>query len=445
MRKEYQWGISISCILITIAMLTSTFVFAQNVVLNHQIYDNVYIENINVSLMTKDEAMNTLKNLCENKKYILKYDDFIFEYEKEDFDLSLDIQATVNKAYAIGRQGSYIDRILKIIDLKKGQNETVKFEYKYDEEKIKQIVKDIATKVNKEPKNAYLYFEEKDVKFFNEVYGVYVDEEKTKDLIVSSIKSCKNDIINIETIIKEPEIKIEDINHINTLLGEHETIYNPKVWGRTQNIELASSKMDGMILMPNDIFSFNLATGQRGISGGYKLAPVIIEGELKDSIGGGICQVSSTLYNAVLNSGLEIVERKNHTIPSAYIKIGLDATVVQNYVDFKFKNNNTNAVYLFVKPQNGKMVVRVYGNNEDKKDVRTYSVINKVIPMPIKNIEDSNLQLGKRIIEKKGRKGYKVTSYRQYIKDNQVISTEFLSNSYYPPKTQVIKIGVKTD
>lgn len=445
MKKEYQLGLSISCILITIAMITSSFVFAQNVVLNNQIYDNVYIDNINVSLMTKDEAKDTLKNLCYNKKYVLKYNDLVFSYNNEDFDLKLDIESSVDKAYKIGREGSYIDRILKIVDLKQGQKQTVKFDYEYDESKIDQIIKDISKEINKEPKDAYLYFEGKEVKFFNDVEGIYVDEEKTKDLIISSIKSCKNDIIEIVLIKKEPNIKIEDINHINTMLGEYETNYNPNVWGRSKNIELASSKMDGMILKPGDVFSFNLATGQRGVSGGYKLAPVIIQGELKDSIGGGICQVSSTLYNAVLNSGLEIVERKNHSIPSSYIKLGLDATVVQNYVDFKFKNNNDNAIYLYVKPKNGKMIVRVYGQSSDKKDIKTYSVINTVIPMPIKTIDDSNLELGKRIIEKKGRKGYKVSSFRQYMKDGKVISTEFLSRSYYPPKTQVVKIGTKND
>lgn len=445
MKKEYQLGLSISCILITIAMLTSSFVFAQNVVLNNQIYDNVYIEDINVSLMTKKEATDTLKNLCYNKKYVLKYGDFVFNYQKEDFGLKLDVKSTVDKAYSIGRQGSYIDRILKIIDLKKGQSETIKFEYEYDDVKIEKIIKEISSQINKEPKDAYLYFEGKDIKFFNDINGVYVDEEKTKKLIISSITGCKNDIIKVAVIEKEPNIKIDDINHINTLLGEYETKFNPNVWGRTKNIELASSKMDGMILKSGDVFSFNTVTGQRGISGGYKLAPVIIEGELKDSIGGGICQVSSTLYNAVLNSGLEIVERKNHTIPSSYIKIGLDATVVQNYVDFKFKNNNNNAIYLFVKPQNGKMIARVYGEASDRKDIRTYSVINKVIPMPIKTIEDLNLELGKKIIEKKGRKGYKVTSFRQYMKDGKVLSTEFLSKSYYPPKTQIVKIGVKNN
>ncbi|WXR61639.1 VanW family protein [Peptostreptococcaceae bacterium AGR-M142] len=445
MKKEYQLGLSISCILITIAMLTSSFVFAQNVVLNNQIYDNVYIEDINVSLMTKKEATDTLKNLCYNKKYVLKYGDFVFNYQKEDFGLKLDVKSTVDKAYSIGRQGSYIDRILKIIDLKKGQSEKIKFEYEYDDVKIEKIIKEISSQINKEPKDAYLYFEGKDIKFFNDINGVYVDEEKTKKLIISYITGCKNDIIEVAVIEKEPNIKIDDINHINTLLGEYETKFNPNVWGRTKNIELASSKMDGMILKSGDVFSFNTVTGQRGISGGYKLAPVIIEGELKDSIGGGICQVSSTLYNAVLNSGLEIVERKNHTIPSSYIKIGLDATVVQNYVDFKFKNNNNNAIYLFVKPQNGKMIARVYGEASDRKDIRTYSVINKVIPMPIKTIEDLNLELGKKIIEKKGRKGYKVTSFRQYMKDGKVLSTEFLSKSYYPPKTQIVKIGVKNN
>src|SRR5262249_48881565 len=146
--------------------------------------------------------------------------------------------------------------------------------------------------------------------------------------------------VAVETVEpKRTAAQLEGVR-FDAVLGWFETRYSTakKDETRTYNLRLAASKLDGIALLPGETFDFNAVVGPRDEAHGFRVAPVIAEGELVDGIGGGTCQISGTLHAAALFGGLDIVERYPHSRPSAYIKLGLDATVAYPNIDFRFKN-----------------------------------------------------------------------------------------------------------
>lgn len=161
----------------------------------------------------------------------------------------------------------------------------------------------------------------------------------------------------------QPQIRMSDLEKlkISGALSHYTTRFDANLKGRTENIRLASKALDGKLLKPNDIFSFNQTVGPRTVEAGYQEA-MIIEGDaFVPGLGGGVCQVSSTLYNAVRLAGLTIIERTRHSLPVTYVPAGLDATVAYPNVDFKFKNNTDAYLLLRTRVENDTLTIYIYG------------------------------------------------------------------------------------
>lgn len=142
------------------------------------------------------------------------------------------------------------------------------------------------------------------------------------------------------------DITKEKMASINKCIASYSTSFSSSPYTRSNNINVSSHSINGSFLMPGDVFSFNSVVGERSKERGYMAAPVIINNKFESGMGGGVCQVSSTLYNAVLKSGMETVERSGHSLPVAYVDEGFDAVVNWNNLDLKFKNNLNNPVYI---------------------------------------------------------------------------------------------------
>ena len=143
--------------------------------------------------------------------------------------------------------------------------------------------------------------------------------------------------------------------------------------------------------MPGDVFSYNEHIGEINLSNGYKNAPVIVQGVVQEGVGGGVCQVSSTLYNSVLYAGLELVNIKNHSIPSSYVSMGRDATVTDGGIDFVFKNNLKYPVYIKNYVSGNVVTCQIYGSLKDKQNIQISTSTDGVSVAPIKKIEDPTI------------------------------------------------------
>ncbi len=241
---------------------------------------------------------------------------------------------------------------------------------------------------------------------------------------------------------EKPRRLAKDLGHasVDTVLGSFETNYDrsAKSQARTYNLRLAASKLDGYVLLPGEVFDFNDVVGPRDEANGYKVATVIAEGELVDGIGGGTCQISGTLHGAAFFAGLEIVERYPHTRPSAYIKMGLDATVVYPTIDFRVRNPFDFPVVLHETVKNGTVRAEILG--PDKR--RTVTFIRRITDaVPFDQIErpDDRLPRGVRVLSQRGVAGFKLVRYR-IVRDGDFAVRERW-NDTYPPTQQIVRVG----
>jgi hypothetical protein len=201
--------------------------------------------------------------------------------------------------------------------------------------------------------------------------------------------------------------------------------------------------INGKILLPGEVFSFNDTVGPRSEDGGYKTAHTYVAGKVIDGIGGGICQVSSTLYNAVLNADLEVVERRNHMFTVGYVPYGQDATVSYGTTDFRFKNSTSWPIKLNATvTKNNYIIFTFLGTNEnpDKKVIMTQKII-KNIPFEIKYIDDPTLPAGKTIVKQEGKQGLIVETYKTIKDGTKVISQTKIHTSKYSPLTEEVRRG----
>ena len=168
-------------------------------------------------------------------------------------------------------------------------------------------------------------------------------------------------VIPLQTLYPNVTTNMIGTEAFPDLLSTYSTRYSTRDRDRTTNLQLAASKINGTVLMPGETFSYNQVVGERTIAAGYKEAPIYVSGEVVDGLGGGICQITSTLYNAVLYANLEIVERSNHQFVPSYVTASRDATVVYGSIDFKFKNNRDYPIKLVCSVSGGIAKFDIYG------------------------------------------------------------------------------------
>ncbi len=227
---------------------------------------------------------------------------------------------------------------------------------------------------------------------------------------------------------------------LDDVLGYFETRYAPdmKHEARTYNLRLAASKLDGYVIMPGETFDFNDVVGPRTEANGYKVAPVIAQGELVDGIGGGTCQIAGTLHGAAFFAGLDIVERKPHTRPSFYIKMGMDATVVYPTITLRLRNPFTFPIVLHETVRGGIVRAEILGPKRTR-DVTYVRKINEVVPFVERDAPDPKLPKGQRVLAQRGIPGFRITRYR-ILRDGSIAVRERMSD-VYPPTNQIWRVG----
>lgn len=301
-------------------------------------------------------------------------------------------------------------------------------------------IEKIREEIKKEPQDAY--YEENPIVLHKEINGIdlKISIEEAKKILEEE----KEEYV-IPLIITKPEITVEDISHQNFFpeqISKYITRYDESNINRSTNIKLASEKINGTILMPGEIFSYNKTVGERTIKAGYKEAAIYMGGKVVDGIGGGICQVSSTLYNAVLEANLEITERRNHYFITSYVSASRDATVSYGTIDFKFKNTRTYPIKIECISQNGICQIEIKGIKEEiEYEVIIEDKITEVIPYTTKYIKTNKLEKGIENQIQKGVNGYKSEAYRILRLNGKVISKTLLSKDSYNPLERIVEQG----
>lgn len=313
----------------------------------------------------------------------------------------------------------------------------------FDQKKINDYINSLAKNIDRPPQNALFNFQTGRVIEFKPAQdGQRLEREKTYQSLEKALEALEKEAtVNLQVILEKPSITTEQVNDlgIRELAGKGESFFRGSAASRIANIKLAATKLNGLLVKPGEIFSFNQALGEVSKETGFKEAWVIKEGKTVLGDGGGVCQVSTTLFRAILNSGLPIEERQAHAYRVAYYEqssqVGLDATVFEPHPDLKFKNDTSSHILIqsAVDTYNQKLTFYLYGTSDGRQVFISQSRIwDQVAPPPDKYIDDPSLPAGtiKQIDFKAW--GAKASFDWKVTRSNEVLQ-ERTFYSYYKP------------
>jgi len=297
-----------------------------------------------------------------------------------DIGVLVDTEKMADAAYTIGRRGNFYVKLTESLGILRGTAD-LKPRYRFDEGKIRALVDKIDKSVAVSPRDAKLAFVDGVRSITPEVLGKKIDKDNAVKLIKAAVE--RNDArVILSLIVDKPEVASADLLQVDTLLARYTTRYAEWRRDRTHNVKLAAKAVNGKLIKPGGVFSYNEVVGPRMKENGFKDALIYVNGKMIPGTGGGICQVSSTVYNAALLANLKIVERSNHSMPVTYVPLGRDATVAYGLLDLKFKNTTSAPIYIAAKANGGMLTVEIYGAGQYKKDVKIVTTSPKVVRKP---------------------------------------------------------------
>ncbi len=414
------------------------------------IFPGVYVDGIHVGGMTMARAKETLEAAhtdtaglfsvtvnIGNKSWVI---------DSSRVPLTRNYDQILAQAYALGRSNTTSIRGTGVTPFQERLNAALRLREEpvslstsmtYDKTTIRALTDSIVDYVNRDPIDSIVTtfnFDTKEFTFSDDQAGVYVDGDELYNRVITALDT--GDLFATMTI--EPEIllaattKTELMNSFKLMASY--TTKTTSNSNRNTNIELSANAINGTTLYPGDTFSFNEATGERTAEKGYKEAAAISGGQSVPEVGGGVCQTSSTLFNAVARANLEIVYRSPHAWPSDYVEKGMDATVNWPNLDFKFKNNTDYPVFIVAYYEDRKVTVELYGVGlQDGMTIDLQSVVTRTIPAPegTKYVLNTSLAPGETKDTVKARTGYEVETYQVWYKNGEEVSRNLLCTSTY--------------
>ena len=415
---------------------------------NNVIYPGVTVGDIDISGETKEEALKKLQSNISDKvnsyKIIIEMEGKSYELSMESLGFQYNFEKIVDEAYNYGKD---LKLFSKYSLIKHPSEVKIDYEYTYNEEAIDTYVQGIADELNKEAKNASISISGGNIKVTDDVKGYKVNGDSIKEEIMLKLSEGITDNITIEGSGEVVEAKVtgEALRKIDTRISSYTTNYSSSAAGRAYNVELSAKSINGTVLMPGEVFSYNGVVGERTTARGYREAGVYVGNKVEQGIGGGICQTSSTLYVAAMNANLRSVSRRNHSMTVSYMPAGMDATVNWGSIDYQFKNNYDFPVYIQAVTSNRNLTISFYGNKAGMAG-KTYKLTSQVVQTiepSTKVIEDGTMNEGTTSWDQKPVTGYVAKSYLITYKNGTEINREQIATDKYIAVDGIMRKGTK--
>jgi len=451
--KKKQKKIFIICVIVVLSflvvMLGAAFYFMPK---SNVIARGVKINGIDIGNLSYSSAKDKVFPKFGGRATDLVIDgDIVYTITENDLNLEKCYEEALDAAKKVGKDGEIIKKLSDtFFAMYYGKNITIKAAPGVDEN-IQSILIDVSKKTTAiEPENAEIDVIDGKPIIKKEVTGKTLDIEESRKIILEQVLTYALNSSNpkdpklpkeivITAKISYPEITAKDLEKFEVVLGNFSTNLNGTA-NRVSNIRTSANSINGYLMKPGDTFSFNEVVGERTVARGYKTAPVISDGLSVPGIGGGICQTSTTLYNAVLYANLKVVSRKPHSLPSSYVPTGRDATVSWGSIDFKFENDRDSDIMLFMKVVDGKVIATILGSG-DKQEVEI--VRSGIGTIPFKVATKNGGSASGTEIQKKGKNGHTVTVSKIITYPDGKKETVQVSRDIYPAQTQVVIAGSK--
>lgn len=389
-------------------------------------------KNVNVEITINEEIAKqkiedigtNLPGVIEESDYYIEENNLIVTKGKKGIKIDTDklLDEIKEKLNNISEKNSYIQ-----IPVVEKEPEPIDIQKIHDE-------------VCKEVQDAY--YTKEPFTIHPEVEGIDFSIEEAKKIIEAEDK----EEYTIPLTITKPKVTTAQIGSeaFPDVLATFTTRYDASNIDRTTNLRIACQKLNEKVVLAGNTFSYNQTLGERTVAAGYKNGKVYENGEVVDGIGGGICQISSTLYNAVLMANMKVTERRNHQFVTSYVPAGRDATVVYGLTDFKFKNTRTYAIKIKASVSNGIATVSIYGIKEENEYTTSFETKTiSTIPFTVKYVDDATLNAGTEKIKQKGANGLISETYMIKSLNGKVVSRELLSRDTYSAMQKIVLKGTK--
>ena len=445
-----KWKGSLLLAICLLAMASSMTVCAAG----ETILKGVSIDKLDVSGMTREEALAALESYEKNlggQSIKLGIGDNVIEAKLSDLGVTFDNEDLVDEAIGVGRAGNIVKRYKDQKDLQHS-GKTFPLSWQTNEDTVRTYVENNCTKYDKKAQNASLTRENGAFNFVAGTEGLELNVDSAvrtiSDYLENSWTSDNTEVLNLETQVTEPEGSAEELANIKDLLGSFTTSFSTSGSNRCKNVSSGASHINGTVLYPGEEFSAYETVSPFTEANGYAMAGSYLNGEVVDSMGGGICQVSTTLYNAVLRAELNVTERSPHSMTVHYVDLSEDAAIAGTYKDFKFVNSTEYPIYIEgYTTSDKKITFNIYGKETRDKN-RTISFESQIVSeTPATTIlqEDAGQGIGYKAVSSKGSSGYVAELYK-IVKVNGVETDRIKVNkSTYKGTNRVVTYGTAGD
>ena len=445
-----KWKGSLLLAICLLAMTSSMTVCAAG----ETILKGVSIDKLDVSGMTREEALAALESYEKNlggQSIKLGIGDNVIEAKLSDLGVTFDNEDLVDEAIGVGHAGNIVKRYKDQKDLQHS-GKTFPLSWQTNEDTVRTYVENNCTKYDKKAQNASLTREKGAFNFVAGTEGLELNVDSAvrtiSDYLENSWTSDNTEVLNLETQVTEPEGSAEELANIKDLLGSFTTSFSTSGSNRCKNVSSGASHINGTVLYPGEEFSAYETVSPFTEANGYAMAGSYLNGEVVDSMGGGICQVSTTLYNAVLRAELNVTERSPHSMTVHYVDLSEDAAIAGTYKDFKFVNSTEYPIYIEgYTTSDKKITFNIYGKETRDKN-RTISFESQMVSeTPATTIlqEDAGQGIGYKAVSSKGSSGYVAELYK-IVKVNGVETDRIKVNkSTYKGTNRVVTYGTAGD
>lgn len=452
-KKVLIVSIIIGLVLI-LGVICSALAYVHHVVSAYDLVysQEVYINDIPIGGLTPEEAKKEvtkqLDTYHENHAITLMNEDQKQTITLSQFLPETDLQTCLDQAYLVGHEGNYFERFKAARNKNSGPHHfTTKTTY--DSAEIENILESKKEIFEIAPIDATMKRENRKFNFTVEEKGYTLDVIETAKIVADVLNSDTLDETPIQVVMKAvmPTVTKAHLAEAQTPLASFSTSYNNADLDRNENLKLASQKIN-IQLAPGEIFSLANQLEPITQAAGYRNSKVIVNGKLEEGIGGGVCQIASTLYNALLLSDVEIYSRANHSLPVAYVPLGRDATYASDIIDFKFRNNSEYPLFVEAYCENNHVIVNIFGYKGLKLEYDEIKFASEQIetiePPETKIIQDPELYTDQKIQEVRPLEGKKVKLYRLLYRNGQLIDKQLINTSTYRARGEVIRVGTKS-
>ena len=439
----------LSVILVATLILTTMFSRPDDNV----ICEGVSVNGIEVGGMTPDEAAEVIADYVKNiqdKSIAIEIDDQVVTTTLGELGYSCNLEESVEEAMSLGKDGNFLNRYRESKEIAE-KGEAINLVASLDKDVLRQFVEENCTQFDVEPVNASLTRENGKFIVIEHKSGRKVSVQDTVDLIESCIlaQDCTTtEKIEIAAVVEvaEPEYTTEMTSLCKDVLGTFTTSYTSSSASRSGNVANGARLINGSVVWPGETFSAGGTMNPITAANGYYMAGAYENGQVVESIGGGVCQVSTTLYNAALMAELEITERSNHSMIVSYVKPSMDSAIAGTYKDLKITNNTDAPIYIEGVTANKHITFTIYGH-ETRPSNRTIKYESEVLeviqPGAEKVTKDPTQPTTYRKVTQSAHVGYKAQLWKIVYEDGKQVSREKVNYSSYAAEPAYVTVGTK--